>query len=495
MRCSEIIQAMTSSPRVLLRVLLLGVFMAALDSAVIGPAIPAIRAEFGINHREVGWVMSSFILFSLTSTVLMSNLSDRIGRRPVFLSGIALFAVGSALIAGAGFSQGAGLIGSHGYAWLIVGRILQGMGSGGIVPTASAVIGDALPTEQQGKALGLIGAVYGMAFVLGPPLAGALTVWASWPWIFLINLPLAFYLLLAGAKALPKPLPQSQKPPLDWLGLGLFFSALMALLLGVTQLAEPLNSVAGSEAGAGSGAVAVAAFPLWPWAFASALVLTGLFVLAENRASQRGQRAMVPMVLFTRPRLVLTYGLTLGSGLSMGGIAFLASMATQGFGVSTPHAGFVLLPLVLFSMISSMGSGRLLNRLGARVLVVTGFAALTLGYAGTALAALLHFGGLIAFLCFTAVVGLGVGILVGGALRSVALQEAPDDLRATAQGLINLFNGIGSLVATAAISGLADALGDAAGYGFSVAYLGLGLVMLALWGLALRLPAKPKASP
>ena len=224
-------------------------------------------------------------------------------------------------------------------------------------------------------------------------------------------------------------------------------------------------------------------------------MLTGLFVLAENRASQRGQRAMVPMVLFTRPRLVLTYGLTLGSGLSMGGIAFLASMATQGFGVSTAHAGFVLLPLVLFSMISSMGSGRLLNRLGARTLVVAGFAALTLGYAGTALAALLHFGGLIAFLSFTAVVGLGVGILVGGALRSVALQEAPDDLRATAQGLINLFNGIGSLVATAAISGLADALGDAAGYGFSVAYLGLGLVMLALWGLALRLPAKSEASP
>lgn len=489
---------MTSSPRVLLRVLLLGVFMAALDSAVIGPAIPAIRAEFGINHREVGWVMSSFILFSLTSTVLMSNLSDRIGRRPIFLSGIALFTVGSALIAGAGFSQGAGLIGAHGYAWLIVGRVLQGMGSGGIVPTASAVIGDALPAEQQGKALGLIGAVYGMAFVLGPPLAGALTVWASWPWIFLINLPLAFYLLWAGAKELPAPMPQtlpkspadrltpsSQKPPLDWLGLGLFFSALMALLLGVTQVAEPLNSVA----------AAAAAVPLWPWAFASALVLTGLFVWAENRAAQQGQRAMVPMVLFTRSRLVLTYGLTLGSGLSMGGIAFLASMATQGFGVSTPHAGFVLLPLVLFSMISSMGSGRLLNRLGARTLVVAGFAALTFGYVGTALAALLHFGGLIAYLCFTAVVGLGVGILVGGALRSVALHEAPEDLRATAQGLINLFNGIGSLVATAAISGLADALGDAAGYGFSVAYLGLGLVMLALWGLALRLPAKAEASP
>ena len=466
----------------LLRVLLLGVFMAALDSAVIAPVIPAIQTEFGINHREVGLMMSAFVLFSLTSTVLMSHLSDRLGRRPIFLSGVALFALGSLVIAGAG-AWGSHQAGWLGFGWVMLGRVLQGLGSGGIVPSASAVIGDVLPPDQQGRALGWIGAVYGMAFVLGPPLAGALTVWASWPWIFLINLPLALYLLRAGAQQLPPPVAQSPhsptalNPATDWLGLGLFFSGLFALLLGLTQLGDAFTGRL-----------------IWPWALLTAGILLILFVQVENRVSQQGQRAMVPLVLFSHRRLAITYGLTLGSGMGMGGIAFLTSLATHNFGVSAQHAGFVLLPLVLCSMLSSMRSGQLLHRLGARRLIVAGFAALTLGYGGSALAALLQ-GGLLAFGLFTALVGLGVGILVGGALRSIALQEAPADLRATAQGLINLFNGLGTLLATTAISVLADVIGDTGGWGFPVAYLGLACALLALWGLALCLPAKPDQTP
>jgi MFS family permease len=458
----------------LLRVLLLGVFMAALDSAVIGPAIPAIRAEFGINHREVGLMMSAFVLFSLTSTVLMSNLSDRIGRRPIFFGGVGLFALGSALIGVAGVTQTLDW-GLHGFGWLVLGRMLQGLGSGGMVPTASAVMGDVLPVEQQGRALGWIGAVYGMAFVIGPPLAGVLTVLAGWPWIFFINLPLALYLLLAGAKQLPQRPASAARldVKLDWSGLGLFFASLCALLLGVTQLGDAFTGL-----------------QLWPWTLAASLVLLSGFIGVERRAAQRGQRPMVPLVLFSHPRLVMAYALTLGSGMSMGGIAFLTSVAIHGFGVSTEHAGFVLLPLVLCSMLSSMGSGRLLNRLGPRPLIVAGFAALVLGYGGTALATWLG-ADLLVFLLFTAVVGLGVGVLVGGALRTVALQEAPAEMRATAQGLINLFNGIGTLLATAAISVVADALGDAQGIGFASAYWGLTLVLMALWALAWRLPSDP----
>ena len=161
----------TEAPRRLLPVLYTGVFMAALDTAIIGPAIPALREAFGVDNREVGLVMVVFILFSLTSTALMANLSDRHGRRPVYLFSVGIFALGSLLIA---------LSPSF---WLILaGRALQGIGGGGIVPSAAAVIGDAVPVENQGKALGMLGAIYGMAFFLGPPLAAAVMVVSSWHW-------------------------------------------------------------------------------------------------------------------------------------------------------------------------------------------------------------------------------------------------------------------------------------------------------------------------
>ena len=181
-----------ASPSRLMPVLFIGVFMAALDTAVVGPAIPALREAFGVDNRQVGLIMSVFVLFSLISTALMANLSDRYGRRPVYLWSVSIFAVGSALIAA-----------SPRFWMIVAGRAIQGIGAGGITPTASAVVGDSFPPAQRGRALGLIGATYGMAFVLGPPLAGLLMVVLSWHWIFLINLPIAAVILWMAARVLP----------------------------------------------------------------------------------------------------------------------------------------------------------------------------------------------------------------------------------------------------------------------------------------------------
>ena len=172
--------------RRILPVLYLGVFMAALDTAVIGPAIPALREAFGVDNREVGLVTIVFVLFSLSSTALMASLSDRHGRRPVYLGGVATFALGSLVIAL-----------SPQFWTILLGRAIQGIGAGGIIPSASAVIGDLVPHERQGRALGMIGAVYGMAFVLGPPLAGYL--YSIQPeWIYATSLALILVGLAAN---------------------------------------------------------------------------------------------------------------------------------------------------------------------------------------------------------------------------------------------------------------------------------------------------------
>ena len=429
--------------------LFVGVFMSALDTAVIGPAIPALRAAFGVDNREVGLVMSAFILFSLCSTVVMASLSDRFGRRPVYLGSVALFALGSLLIAV-----------SPRFWMVVASRALQGIGAGGITPTASAVIGDLLAPAQRGRALGLIGATYGMAFVLGPPLAGVLLIALSWHWLFLINLPVAGIVIWLAARGLPRPTPRPAHPALDWAGTLTTFALLGAFVLGVTRILD-----------------AFVGLTLWPWLLGAAALLALQLITIERRATQ----PMIPLSLFQNPRLATTYILAVGGGFAMGSVVFLTSIATLAFAVTPERVGFVLLPLVIASMLGSAVSGRFLNRLGPRTLLLGGFALLGAGYGVTALVD----AGLWLFLAASVPVGLGLGVVVGGAMRSIALEEAPLPLRATAQGLVNIGNSIGTLTSTAAISAIADFGGGL--HGFSIAYALIALLMLAMFAVALRL--------
>lgn len=443
-------------PRGLMPVLFTGVFMSALDTAIIAPAIPALRAAFDLDHRAVGLVMTVFILFSLPATALMANLGDRHGRRPVYLSCIALFALGSLVIALA-----------PSFWMLLLGRAIQGIGGGGIVPTASAVIADALPPERRGRALGLVGAVYGMAFVLGPPLAAMVMVVASWQWIFLANLPIAALILVLGARALPRERRQGPLPAMDWPGMAVVFVLLTALALGVTRVADRWLGMS-----------------LWPWLLLLALALVPLLVVVERRHAL----PMIPVNLVARRQLAITYALAVGAGFGMGAVIFLTSIAQLAHGVGAERGGFVLLPMVLSSMVGSTVSGRLLHGHGARRITLGGFALLALGYAACAHAGL----GLVGFLVATMPVGLGVGVVVGGALRTIAIDEAPRAQRGAAQGMINIATSIGTLLSATVIGTMADFAGGGA-HGFAVAYVAVGAAMGAMWLLALAL-RRPEAA-
>ena len=439
--------------RRLMTVLFIGVFMAALDTAVIGPAIPALRAAFGVDNRQVGLVMIVFILFALSSTALMANLSDRHGRRPIYMTSISLFALGSLVIALA-----------PAFWTVVLGRAIQGIGAGGIIPTASAVIGDELPQEQHGRALGLIGAVYGMAFVLGPPLAAGLMVALSWHWIFLLNLPIAAIILYLGARALPPRRPAHALPPLDVPGIVLVFATLSALVLGITRVADTFTGMT-----------------LWPWLLVAALALLAVLIPVERRARQ----PMIPLSLFAKKALRTTYLLAVGGGFGMGSVIFLTSIATLAYGVAPDKSGFVLLPMVVCSMVGSMGAGRMLNRTGPRVQLLAGFTLLAVGYGASAITGY----GLWAFLIASVPVGLGLGIVVGGAMRSIAIDEAPAELRATAQGLINISNSIGTLLSAATISAIADFRGGGAD-GFAAAYAVVATLLAVMIVVATRLDGR-----
>jgi len=428
-------------------VLFIGVFMSALDTAIIGPAIPALREAFQIDNRRVGLVTIAFIMASLSSTAPLASLGDRYGRRPIYLISISLFALGSLLIALAPTF------------WAVVlGRVIQGIGGGGIIPTASAVIADALPPKERGRALGLIGATYGMAFVLGPPLAGLVMVALDWHWIFLANLPIAGYVLFLGRRALPTQRSSEVQPALDWRGIVVLFLLLTALVASLTRVLDDMTGLR-----------------VWPITTVALVGLLPLFVWVEKRAAQ----PLIPISMLANRQLSLTYFLTLGAGFGMGGVIFLTSIATLAYAVARQNAGFALLPLVVCSIIGSMGAGRLLNRLGARALIVGGFALLSVGYGASAFTGF----GLWGFLVATMPVGLGVGVVVSGALRTIAIEEAPLAFRGTAQGLINICTSVGTLLSAATIGALADFSGHGAA-GFSVAYEVVAVLMACMVLLA-----------
>ena len=217
---------MNTDPRIrnrILLVLFLGVLMGALDIAIVGPALHSIQNTFDVDERAIAWTFTIYVLFNLVGTPLMAKLSDVFGRRSIYVLDVTIFALGSLLVAA-----------SSSFGMLLVGRSVQGLGAGGIFPVASAVIGDTFPPEKRGSALGLIGAVFGIAFIVGPILGGVLLL-LGWQALFVVNLPIAAAVIMLSLRWLPTTRSQRRRA-FDWPGMAALGSLLAALAYGVNQI-------------------------------------------------------------------------------------------------------------------------------------------------------------------------------------------------------------------------------------------------------------------
>jgi len=203
----------------ILTVLFVGVLMGALDIAVVGPALPAIQRFFSVGDRSLSWVFSMYVLFFLVGTPLMTKLADRRSRREIYVLDVLLFGVGSLAVAL-----------SPRFEVLLAGRAIQGFGAGGIFPVVSAVVGDTFPEEKRGGALGLIGAVFGLAFIIGPVFGGLLLRF-GWQWLFLINLPVTAAVAVLGLRVLPGQR-GSERAAFDWAGMVVLAAALASPVAG-----------------------------------------------------------------------------------------------------------------------------------------------------------------------------------------------------------------------------------------------------------------------
>ncbi|HYM84571.1 MAG TPA: MFS transporter, partial [Candidatus Dormibacteraeota bacterium] len=202
---------------------MLGLFLGALDQTIVGPALPTVVTQLSGNDYYV-WAITIYLLTSTITVPFWGKGSDLFGRKPIYMLGIAVFLIGSAL---SGLSQNMGM--------LILFRGIQGIGAGALFPVALAIIGDLFTPQERGKYQGLFGAVFGIAFVVGPLIGGFLTQTVGWHWIFYVNIPIGIVALIVIQRLLPTVKSASASRNFDLIGGAIFTVSMVFLLVGLTN--------------------------------------------------------------------------------------------------------------------------------------------------------------------------------------------------------------------------------------------------------------------
>jgi EmrB/QacA subfamily drug resistance transporter len=203
--------------------ILLGLFLGALDQTIVAVALPTIVTDLG-GQSLLTWTITIYLLTSTITVPFYGKLSDLYGRKPMLMIGITLFLIGSAL---SGLSQN--------MTQLIIFRGVQGLGAGALFPISLAVIGDLFSPQERGKYQGLFGAVFGIAFVVGPLIGGFLTETVGWHWIFYVNIPIGIVALIVIQRLLPTVKTSSASRSFDLIGGAIFTVSMVFLLVGLTN--------------------------------------------------------------------------------------------------------------------------------------------------------------------------------------------------------------------------------------------------------------------
>ncbi|MBC5811351.1 MAG: MFS transporter [Candidatus Eremiobacteraeota bacterium] len=407
----------------LLLTLGLGVFAGALDLGVLSPALPALALDYGVAPREAAWVFTLYLFANVVAIPIASKCADLYGRRVAYLTCVAVFAAGSVLA-----------ILAPSFWVFLLARAIQAAGAGGIFPVATAAIADVVPVERRGSALGILGAIWGLAAIVGPIFGGFVTHVVSWHWIFAANVPLALVVIALARTRMPSTAPR-RRGPLDVAGL----ASLAVLLLGIMAA---LSFAGTALAGA---------------ALAVAIVALVALIAAERRALE----PVLSPAMFASRQLIVTYALEIAIGALEGALFFIPAALVAGERMNYAAAGGVAAIGALVFVAVIPVAGRALDRFGSRTVLTcgalcsaTGLTIFALGFARlpTAVAGIL-------------IAGIGFGALLGAPTRYIVSNETTPRTRATAVGLLSIFLIVGQIVGGSLAGGLVGAhIGEPEGY-------------------------------
>lgn len=339
------VQDATSSPeipkpnlRVVLPGLMLAILLAMLDNMIVGTAMPRIVGELG-GLDKLSWVVTAYVLGTTISTPIWGKLGDLYGRKTIFLVSIVIFLIGSALSGAAGEIDPA-----SGMNQLIAFRALQGLGGGGLMVGAMAIIGDLVPPRERGKYQGMMAAIMAIAMIGGPLIGGLITDHANWRWAFYVNLPIGGIALFVLASTLHLPKYRTEHR-IDWLGAALLSVGVTALVLITTWGG---NKYAwGSTEILGMAAVGV--------------VMIALFLWTQTRVAE----PILPLGIFRNRNFSLVSIIGFMVGFAMfGAISFLPLYIQTVQGASATNSGLLLLPMMLGMMVTSIVAGRTITKTG-----------------------------------------------------------------------------------------------------------------------------------
>ena len=310
--------------------LLVVMFLSAMDQTIVGTALPTIVGDLG-GAAHMAWILTAYTLAITVAMPVYGKLGDLVGRKNLFLVAIALFLIGSALCGTADTMT-----------QLIIYRFIQGLGGGGLMISSQAITGDLIPPRVRGTYMAPMGAMFGIASILGPIIGGWLTDSVSWRWTFWINLPLGVLAFIAIALVLR--LPSSRlTSPIDWWGLAFMDAGAVAIVLMATWGGNQYAWT--SPVIIGLGVVG--------------LICWGLFGFVETRAAD----PILPWTILTSRTFIVS---TLVGMLAMGGmigvLSYLPTYLQMVYGYSATTSGLLLVPITIGMLISSILSGVLVSR-------------------------------------------------------------------------------------------------------------------------------------